>query len=144
AHTLVAEGLHDEAFLGRYCTGFPAFKDYLLGAADHTPKSAAWAAEITGLDADVIRELARRAARERTLITCAWALQRAQHGEQPYWATIALAAMLGHIGLPGGGFAFGHGSINGVGNPRVDVPAPEMSSGVNPAKRFIPVARIAD
>ena len=144
AHTLVVEGLHDEAFLGRYCTGFPAFKDYLLGTSDHKPKTAAWAAAITGLDEDAIRDLARRAARERTLITCAWALQRAQHGEQPYWATIALAAMLGHIGLPGGGFAFGHGSINGVGNPRVDVPAPEMSSGANPAKRFIPVARVAD
>src|SRR6185503_13451747 len=66
------------------------------------------------------------------------------HGEQPYWAAIALASMLGHVGLPGGGFAFGHGSINGVGNPRVDLPSPEMATGPNPAKRAIPVARVAD
>ena len=144
AHTLVVEARHDGEFLDRYCTGFAAFKDYLLGAPDHTPKSAEWAAAITGVDADAIRALARRAAGERTLITCAWSLQRAHHGEQPYWAAIALAAMLGHIGLPGGGFAFGHGSINGVGNPRVDLPAPEMSTGANPARRAIPVARIAD
>ena len=61
-------------------------------------------------------------------ITCAWSLQRAHHGEQPYWAAIALAAMLGGIGLPGGGFAFGHGSINGVGVPRIDLPAPGNSA----------------
>jgi biotin/methionine sulfoxide reductase len=57
---------------------------------------------------------------------------------------IALAALLGQIGLPGGGFAFGHGSMNGVGNPRIDVPAPEMPAKLNPAARAIPVARVAD
>ena len=30
-----------------------------------------------------------------------------------------IPAMLGGIGLPGGGFAFGHGSTNGIGVPRV-------------------------
>ena len=45
-----------------------------------------------------------------------WSLQRAEHGEQPYWMAIALAAMLGQIGLPGGGFGFGYASVNGVGN----------------------------
>jgi biotin/methionine sulfoxide reductase len=52
--------------------------------------------------------------------------------------------MLGQIGLPGGGFAFGHGSINGVGNPRIEILGPEMPMGANPAKSAIPVARIAD
>ena len=74
----------------------------------------------------------------------AWALQRAHHGEQPYWMAIALAAMLGQIGLRGGGFAFGHGSMNGVGNPRIDVPSPEFTTGPNPAGRAIPVARLTD
>jgi biotin/methionine sulfoxide reductase len=78
------------------------------------------------------------------MLTCAWSLQRAHRGEQPYWAAIALAAMLGQIGLPGGGFAFGHGSMNGVGNPRVEMPGPEMPMGANPARKAIPVARIAD
>ena len=44
------------------------------------------------------------------MITAAWSLQRADHGEQPYWAVMLLAAMLGQIGLPGGGFGFGYGS----------------------------------
>jgi biotin/methionine sulfoxide reductase len=144
AHTLVVEGRHDIQFLEEYCTGFEPFRRYLLGEPDGTPKSVKWAAAITGVEPEAIRELARSAASSRTLITCAWSLQRAHHGEQPYWAAIALAAMLGQIGLPGGGFAFGHGSINGVGNPRVDLPSPEMSSGRNSVDRTIPVARVAD
>ena len=144
AHTLLAESLHDAAFLDSHCSGFGPFRRYLAGDEDGTPRSADWAAPICGIDADTIRSLARRAAGTRSLITLAWALQRAQHGEQPYWMAIALAAMLGQIGLPGGGFAFGHGSMNGVGNPRADLPAPEFPAGRNPAARAIPVARLTD
>src|SRR6266511_2484208 len=89
-------------------------------------------------------QLARHAAATRTLVSCAWSLQRAHHGEQPYWAAIVLAAMLGGIGLPGGGFAFGYGSTNGIGVPRVDVAGPDVPLPLNPARTMIPVARIAD
>jgi len=144
AHTLIAERRHDRDFLDRYCTGFDVLRRYLLGEADGTVKDADWAAAICGIDAQIIRDLARRASETRCLITCTWSLQRAHHGEQPYWASIALAAMLGGIGLPGGGFAFGHGSLNGVGVPRADLPGPEISTPPNPANSAIPVARIAD
>ena len=144
AHTLLVEQRHDVAFLDRYCTGFETLRRYLLGEDDATPKDADWASAICGIDADGIRNLARRAADTRSLITCTWSLQRAHHGEQPYWAAIALAAMLGGIGLPGGGFAFGHGSLSGVGVPRADLPGPEVSTPPNPARSAIPVARIAD
>jgi biotin/methionine sulfoxide reductase len=144
AHTLVAEQRHDIAFLDRYCTGFDVLRRYLMGEDDGTAKDADWAAAICGIDAKTIRDLARRASEMRSLITCSWSLQRAHHGEQPYWASIALAAMLGGIGLPGGGFAFGHGSLNGVGVPRADLPGPEISTPPNPARSAIPVARIAD
>lgn len=144
AHTLLEAGHHDAGFLQTHCSGFERFAGYLRGQGDGQPKHAAWAASICGVDEQVIRELALLAARQRTMLNCTWSLQRAQHGEQPYWASIALAAMLGQIGLPGGGFAFGHGSINGAATPRPDVPAPEMSAGRNPIKLSIPVARIAD
>ena len=144
AHTLLVEGLHDAPFLASHCSGFEVFERYLTGAADGVAKSAAWAEAICGVDAELIRALARQAAANRTLVTMAWALQRAHHGEQPYWMAIALAAMLGQIGLRGGGFAFGHGSMNGVGNPRIDVPSPEFTTGPNPAGRAIPVARLTD
>jgi biotin/methionine sulfoxide reductase len=46
-------------------------------------------------------------AASRTMLSIGWSLQRAQHGEQPFWALVTLAAMLGQIGLPGGGFGMG-------------------------------------
>src|SRR6516225_10247170 len=144
AHTLLTEARYRAEFVARYCTGFEPFRRYLLGLDDGIAKDAQWAEAITGVGADTIRELARRAAASRSMITCAWSLQRAHHGEQPYWAAIVLAAMLGGIGLPGGGFGFGHGSTNGIGVPRVDVAGPEVPLPLNPARTMIPVARIAD
>ena len=144
AYVLLAEGRYDGAFLSRYSAGFERFRRYLTGERDGTPKTPEWAAEITGVPPEVTVGLARRMAGTRTMLTAAWSLQRAHHGEQPYWMLITLAAMLGQIGLPGGGFGFGHGSINGIGNPRPRVPAPMMELGHNPAGRAIPVARVAD
>ena len=143
-HTLITGGLHARDFLRTHCVGFETFADYVLGKADGVPKDATWAEGICGVPAEEICALARQSAGTRTLLTCAWSLQRAHRGEQPYWTSIALAAALGQIGLPGGGFAFGHGSMNGVGNPRPDVAGPEMSAGRNPTGRAIPVARLTD
>ncbi|MFC4275263.1 molybdopterin-dependent oxidoreductase [Achromobacter aloeverae] len=144
AHTLLAESRHDETFLHTHCTGYAAYAAYLRGDHDGQPKDADWAQAICGVPAATIRALARTAAGCRTLINCTWSLQRAHRGEQPYWASIALAAMLGQIGLPGGGFSFGTGSINSASNPRPDVAGPDMPELRNPAPRAIPVARIAD
>ena len=140
AHTLVVEGLHDRAFLERYCTGYPEFEHYLLD----DPKDAAWAAGLTGIPAADIVALAREMAAKRTLITVTWSLQRTEHGEQPVWAGIALAALLGQIGLPGGGFGHGYGSMGDVGDTGPELRIPSLSQGVNPVGEFIPVARIAD
>jgi biotin/methionine sulfoxide reductase len=143
-HFLLAQERYDAQFISRFCTGFEQFRRYLLGLDDGIEKNAEWAAAITGVPADTIRSLADRAAAAPTMITCAWSLQRAHHGEQPYWASIVLAAMLGGIGLPGTGFSFGHGSTNGIGVPRMDIAGPELPLPLNPARSMIPVARIAD
>jgi biotin/methionine sulfoxide reductase len=76
AHTLVSERCHDEAFLGRYCSGFDRVLPYLTGAKDGVPKDAAWAAAITGVAAGMIRALARQMAATRTMLTASWSLQR--------------------------------------------------------------------
>jgi biotin/methionine sulfoxide reductase len=144
AHTLLESGRHDADFLDRYCAGFEAYAAYLRGDDDGQPKSAEWAAAICGVPAGTVRRLALQAAGCRALVNCTWSLQRAHRGEQPYWASIALAAMLGQIGLPGGGFSFGLGSINSAGNPRVEGAVPELREGRNPAGVSIPVARVAD
>jgi biotin/methionine sulfoxide reductase len=144
AHTLVAHGKHDVGFLDRYTVGFERFHRYLMGEEDGQPKDAAWAARICGLDADTIRRLALRMAATRTFITTTWSLQRADHGEQPIWMTVVLAAILGQIGLPGGGFGIGYGSVNRMGAPRSLAPTLSRPYGRNPIRSFIPVARIGD
>ena len=144
AHVLASEGLHDRGFLDRYTVGFDRFSSYLFGETDGTVKDADWAARITGVPAAVIRELARRMAAGRTMISTAWGLQRGEYGEQPIWLTVVLGAMLGQIGLPGGGFGIGYGSENGIGNPVRPFAWPALPQGRNPVDDFIPVARIAD
>lgn len=144
AHTLLEEGLADRPFLDRYCTGFERIERYLLGRDDGTPKTADWAAGIAQLDGDDLRRLARRMARSRTLVQTSWSLQRARHGEQPVWMSIALACMLGQVGLPGGGFGHGYASMGDVGTTGVTVALPTFPQGDNPVENFIPVARAAD
>jgi biotin/methionine sulfoxide reductase len=144
AHTLVTEGRHDRAFLDRYCVGYEIFEAYLLGHDDGQPKHADWASAICGMPANEIIGLARHAAGRRTLITCSQSLQRAEHGEQPVWMGAVLAAMLGQIGLPGGGFAYALGSTSNTGKPPLAVPLPTLAIERNSIADFIPVARIAD
>ncbi len=144
AHTLAAEGLHDRAFLDRFCVGYPVFEAYLLGRSDGQPKDAAWAAPITGMAAATITALARSLAGRRTLITVAQSLQRAEHGEQPVWMGAVLAAMLGQLGLPGGGYSYALGSLAHYGKRQNAVPIPTLPQGSNGVRAFIPVARVAD
>ncbi|GAB2711390.1 molybdopterin guanine dinucleotide-containing S/N-oxide reductase [Nocardia thraciensis] len=144
AQVLDAEGLADNDFLDRYTVGFDRFARYLRGAADGVVKDPAWAETITGVPADRIRALAREMAAHRTFLTVSWSLQRARHGEQPLWLGVVLAAMLGQIGLPGGGFGHGYGSAANVGEPTRQLRVPHLPQGENGVDAFIPVARIAD
>jgi biotin/methionine sulfoxide reductase len=144
AHTLVREGRHDHAFLDRFCVGWETFENYLLGRRDAQPKDAVWAAEICGLPASEIMAIARHLMGRRTLVTCSQSLQRAENGEQPVWMGVVLAAMLGQIGLVGGGFAYALGSTSNTGKPAVAVPVPTLPQGRNSIADFIPVARVAD
>ncbi|MFH0299589.1 molybdopterin-dependent oxidoreductase [Bradyrhizobium sp. 31Argb] len=144
AHTLLAENLCDRAFVDRYTTGFDVFERYLRGDSDAQPKHADWAAAISGIAADRIRDIARLLVRNRSLIAVAHALQRAQYGEQPVWAAAVLAAMVGQVGLPGGGYNYALGAMGHTGRRVNAVPIPTMPQGTNPVREFIPVARISD
>jgi biotin/methionine sulfoxide reductase len=144
SHTLVTEGLADTAFLQRYCHGGDRFIAYLTGEHGGPARSARWAAPICGLDAERIRTMARRMADGPTLVTAAWSLQRSEHGEQAYAGVIALAALLGQIGTPGGGFGLGYGSVNRVGSAESSFSLARMPVGLNPVATWIPVARITE
>jgi biotin/methionine sulfoxide reductase len=144
AYCLDQAGKVDTAFLARYTTGFDAFRPYLLGESDGVPKTPAWAAQITGIPETDITALADRMTRGRVLISLSWSLQRADHGEQSYWMGVVLAAMLGQIGLPGGGIAIGLAGEHGNGNPDPQLRWAAVPTGRNPIDSFIPVARISD
>lgn len=144
AHTLLSENLHDRAFLDRYATGFDRFAAYLSGETDGVIKDADWAADICGLSADTLRGLARRMAGTRTMISVSWSLTRQDHGEQALWAAITVAAMLGQIGLPGGGFGFGYSAENSIGAHFRAYGGGSFPQGTNDVSEFIPVARVTE
>ncbi len=144
AYVLATEGLADRDFLATYCTGYERFERYLLGADDGVPKTPRWATAISGIPADDLVRLARRMSQHRTIVTVSWSLQRARHGEQAPWMGLTLAAMLGQIGLAGGGFGHGYGSMNEPGLPPLRTGLPRLPQGINPVRTFIPVAAISD
>lgn len=144
AGEIVAAGREDRAFLERSTSGSQQLIAYLKGETDGIRKDAAWAARITGLDAADIRALAADMTAKRTFITLSFALQRAVHGEQPWWAGLALSCIAGHIGHAGGGVGYGFGSVGGEG---ISYPLATVGSfphGKKPNASFIPVARITD
>ncbi|CAE6952059.1 Dimethyl sulfoxide/trimethylamine N-oxide reductase [Paraburkholderia nemoris] len=145
AHVLVAENLYDAQFLATYCEGFEPFRRYLMGVADGVPKDHVWASRICGINAETIRGLARQMAAHKTLVTTAWSVQRADHGEQPVWMTVVLASLLGRVGEPGCGFSLGFGGVAGIAVRRPkNIPRPTFSLGSNPVRSYVPVGRVAD
>jgi len=153
AHVLYTEKLHDQDYLDKYTVGFDKFADYLTGKSDGQPKSPEWAAPITDISADAIRNLARRMAKNRaqTALMGGYSLQRADHGEQPVWMMVTLSAMLGGLGKPGGGVLMGFPP--GLGVPSGTAPfVPGLGSqssqygalASNPVKDFVPVNMWAD
>lgn len=144
AHEIYLADAHDRAFLARYCVGFDRFERYLTGQTDGQAKTAQWAAAICHVPEQAIRDLAKRMTQKRTMLNVCWAIQRAHHGEQPFWMLVTLAAMLGQIGLPGGGFGVGYGAMNmmGMANPKFG--GPTLPQGQPQIPDFIPVARITD
>ena len=143
-HEIVADGSEDRAFLDRYTSGWGPLRAYILGETDGHPKTPEWAEAICDLPAEDICALAKALPGKRSLVSLAWGLQRADHGEQPLWAGLALACVLGQIGKPGLGYAFGYGSTTSVGRASKLIPWPSLPKIPNPEKGFIPVARIAD
>ncbi|AKV59096.1 dimethyl sulfoxide reductase [Corynebacterium riegelii] len=126
AHVLIQESLHDQEFLDKYCVGFdeahmpegaPAhasYRSYIEGKGpDGIEKTPEWAARVCGVPAQKIRQLAREmAAAKPTAITQGWGPQRHANGENQARAVFTLAAMLGQIGIPGGGTGAREGSAS--------------------------------
>ncbi|MCD8338897.1 MAG: molybdopterin-dependent oxidoreductase, partial [Burkholderiales bacterium] len=119
---LEKSGKADHDFLKKYTYGFDEFRDYLSGKEDGVEKTPEWAAKICDVPAETIVTLAHEMRDKRSMLMGGWGIQRAQYGEQVHWMMVALAAMCGHIGLPGGGFGFTYHYSNG-GAPTSVAPA---------------------
>ena len=144
AYTLITEGLVDEAMVNRYCVGYdtstlptsaPAnasYKDYILGRGDdQIRKTPEWAADITGIPAVQIRQLARDLAGARACYICqGWGPQRHANGEQTSRAIQMLPMLTGHFGRPG--------TNTGNWPYSTAYAVPSLPTGKNPVKMSIP------
>ncbi|OUX43616.1 aspartyl/glutamyl-tRNA(Asn/Gln) amidotransferase subunit C [bacterium TMED277] len=135
----------NQSFLDKYTVGYDKFIDYVRGKVDGIPKDANWACKITKISRKKILNLVNKIGKaKRTMISVSWSLTRQDHGEQPFWAAITLASMLGQIGLPGGGVGFGYSAVNSIGNNFTNIRGVSFPQGKNKSGSFIPVARITD
>lgn len=118
AYTIYRRNLHRQDFLDIYCLGFDShtmpkdipegssYLDYLMGAKDKIPKTPEWAAQITGIPASTIEELAvAYATTKPAAILEGYGPNRHAYGEQFSRNLITLACMTGNIGISGGSAA---------------------------------------
>ncbi|MFQ5971336.1 MAG: formate dehydrogenase subunit alpha [Alphaproteobacteria bacterium] len=97
-HTIVEEGLTDAQYIAGYTEGYDALKERVR---DFPPEKMA---EVCGVDAATIREVARTYAKaERSIIFWGMGIAQHVHGTDNARCLISLALMTGHVGRPGTG-----------------------------------------
>ena len=69
AHTWIVEDRYDKEYVASHTVGFEEFRRHVMGEDDGTSKTAAWAAQITGVPVHTIRALAREWASKRTSLS---------------------------------------------------------------------------
>jgi anaerobic dimethyl sulfoxide reductase subunit A len=138
AHTIIVNGWQDQAFLDRYCVGFDAdhmpngvpagqnFKDYVLGRADGTVKSAVWASPICGVPVKTIERLAWQMTHIAPMtMRASQAPARTDNGYTFAQMFYTVGWMTGNVGLPGAEVSAGGGGGNmAFGGPELVVPGP--------------------
>lgn len=144
AYVMITENLIDRPFIDRYTIGYdedslpagaPAgssYKSYILGKGpDRTPKTPAWAENITGIPARRIEKLAREIAGAKPcFIAQGWGPQRTTNGGNQSRAIGMLAVLTGNVGISGGNT--GARETGGYSLPMVDFPTLE-----NPVKTTV-------
>jgi len=94
---IVSEGLHDKAIADKYSTGLD---DLAKALARFTPEAAS---EVTGIDASVIEDLARRLAREKpSILHYDMGVIANHHSTLLSWAVKTLTLITGGMGVKGG------------------------------------------
>jgi anaerobic selenocysteine-containing dehydrogenase len=97
---LFTNGFADEAFLREHTVG----ADKLRERAE--PWTCARAAEVAGIEASVLEQVARLYAESSpALIRCGWGLERNRNGGNAAMAVLSLPAVGGKFGVRGGGYS---------------------------------------
>ena len=155
AYEIFIKDAVDQKFLDDYCSGhdeshMPAslpdevkkrdnYKSYILGENGNTAKTPEYAAKITGIPAEKIKDIADRLIKADTpFIAQGWSIQRSANGEQACRALMMLPLLIGKFGHVGMGTA----SLPGFGfNPDpVGMAVGEAKiKGNNPVKHSIEI-----
>lgn len=150
---LYENNLYDKDFIERCTVGFEKFKEYFMGESDGVKKDLAWASKICNIDEKILENFTRTLASERTFILSGYGIQRVSHGEASYHALIVLNAMLGSMGLDGGGFSTNdhthytadiHFKAPKIGAIDVLPNDEKYKSQVKPDMHYIPNSRLLD
>lgn len=151
AHELIANDLIDLEFLHTYCVGYDeetmpeayqgknmSYYDYIMGTGyDMVEKTPEWAAGITGISAERIKELAQEIGTTKPLyVNQGWGPQRRSHGEWTAWSIMTLPCLVGQVGLPG--------TNNGTREARNSPKLSSLSAGENPITTSIPCFLFTD
>ncbi|MFC2068908.1 molybdopterin-dependent oxidoreductase [Chloroflexota bacterium] len=68
AYVWLSEGTYDRDYVATHTYGFDKFREYILGYEDDIPKTPEWAEQISGVQAGIIKALAREWASKRTCL----------------------------------------------------------------------------
>ncbi len=143
AYVIWENNLQDQDFLDRCCLGFDkdhmpegidpseCYLSYLTGEKDGVAKTPEWAAPITGLPAEKIRDFALRYATAKpAALIQGYGAQLHACGEQSARGGILLACMTGNVGVSGG---WACGCADATRHA-----LPELPIGENPHGKAIP------
>ena len=105
AYILYTEDLYDHAFVDEYVEpeGFETWRKYVVGEVDGQPKDPEWAAPLTGVPAETIREFARLYGTSKAVhLQVHYSVSKRNLGDYAGAAAMLLQAMTGNIARPGG------------------------------------------
>lgn len=128
-HVIIDEGLHDAGFIADHTVGFDELSEEVKSY------TAARVAEITGIEASRIIDLARSYAKTKPAMIHLGgsSILKGSNGWRATRAITCLPALTGNLGIPGGGFGPRHGTT-AQGTGLNHVVAPERK----PAGNYIP------
>ena len=146
AHEFITNDKVNTDFLDKYCVGYSeetlpesakgknkSYYDYIMGKGyDKIEKTAEWAAEITQIPAEKIKELAKLIySAKAPFVVQGWGSQRHTNGEDTSRAICMIPVLLGKVGIPG--------TNSGVREAMPSVAlVPNMPAGTNKVKATIP------